>query len=655
MTPPLFLIATSGFCIFMIALIVAVWSSRRNALGSAHSISATPFKGASRSLVNNLNERNKQQARSGFAAKAIGRTMTIDESPVARPQNLSFQSSPALRLDPVLPPQASELPSDAECSLAASLNFLIYPETMAIPPPAITEIRSSLPTLDIADPSPIEMPISVPTLSVTPPAVPYVFVEPPVSQLSSATEFQEAAPIGASGGSPIVDRSATKLDTTNVTEVAPLLNNRGIAHEELDSTGEQQACEIETAQYAVVVAEADTERESAMPKFLDFFGLNQQPFDVTPDPAYLYPSRVHREALTALSDGVENVRGFMALIAESGMGKTTLLNKLMEELRETTRVVFLFQTQCSSIELFQYLLSELGIDHNGMDMVTMHRTLNQVLFREMLQGRRFLLIIDEAQNLQDSVLETIRLLSDFETSHTKLIQIVLAGQPQLAETFMRPALLQLRQRIAVIANLEPLGITETSEYIQHRLREAGHSEPLFTTEAMELIAERSEGIPRTINNLCFNALALAHSEGRAIVDRETVSRVASKLDLDSVLPRAPEKEADDQPDATPANGTSQLARLLISALAGEGHPEEDLAHKVKTKGRLTLTGKLTEKLVSQSCGKKNEFRIQVSLEREYSPAMPIADHYYCCSFYVSEEQAATLRANKPIRIKFEQD
>ena len=122
------------------------------------------------------------------------------------------------------------------------------------------------------------------------------------------------------------------------------------------------------------------------------------------------------------------------LIAEPGMGKTTLLHKLMEEQAESARVVFLFQTQCNSRELLCYILNEFEVDHSGMDAVAMHRALNQALLEEMLRGRRFVLIVDEAQNLQEPVLETIRLLSDFETTHSKLIQIVLAGQPQLAET-----------------------------------------------------------------------------------------------------------------------------------------------------------------------------------------------------------------------------
>jgi type II secretory pathway predicted ATPase ExeA/HSP20 family molecular chaperone IbpA len=243
--------------------------------------------------------------------------------------------------------------------------------------------------------------------------------------------------------------------------------------------------------------------------FLDFYGLCEQPFGVTPDPAYLYPTRTHGQALTALIYGIKAGRGFMALIADPGMGKTTLLYRLMDELRESARTVFLFQTQCDSREFFCYILGELGIETAGMDLASMHKKLNEVLFGEMLSGRRFVLIVDEAQNLEAPVLETIRLLSNFETTHSKLLEIVLAGQPLLAEKLARPDLSQLRQRIVILGRLEHLSAAETASYIEHRLKVAGYSGgPLFAPDALALIAKRSQGIPREINTLCFNALLL---------------------------------------------------------------------------------------------------------------------------------------------------
>ncbi len=272
----------------------------------------------------------------------------------------------------------------------------------------------------------------------------------------------------------------------------------------------------------------------ALPEFLSFFGLREQPFGVTPDPAYLYLGRAHREALTELSRGVEYDRGFMALIAKPGMGKTTLLNRILEQMRDTARMVFLFQTQCDSREFFQYLLGELGVECDGMNLVAMHKKLNEILFQEMFEGRRFVLVVDEAQNLQETVLETIRLLSDFETNHVKLLEIILVGQPQLAAKLARPSLSQLRQRLTTLVSLDPFSADETARYIEHRLRVAGYTgTPLFSSDAVARIAERSEGIPRKINNVCFNALMLSYSQGRKTIDSSVAEQVAARLDLES--------------------------------------------------------------------------------------------------------------------------
>ena len=375
------------------------------------------------------------------------------------------------------------------------------------------------------------------------------------------------------------------------------------------------------------------EEEPPRSSFLDFYGLREQPFGVTPDPAYLYPSEMHREALRSLLCGIQNDRGFMALIAEPGMGKTTLLNKLIEELRDSARTVFLFQTQCDSREFFGYLLRELGEETAGMDLASMHSKLNAILFQEMLEGRRFVLIVDEAQNLDDSVLETIRLLSDFETTHAKLLEIVLVGQPELAAKLSRPGLSQLRQRIGLLASLAPMSAEETARYIEHRLRVAGHcGEPLFAEDALQLIAERSQGTPRSINNICFNALMAGYLEERKIIDATIVRKVVGGLELESLVPHTQQAEA----------------------FAGQEQPDRSCLRQAQSRSRATLNGKVTELLGSGHWGKEKEFRIQVSLERDPS-CMPVANRYYCCSFYVGEEEATTFRAGQPIRITIEQD
>jgi N-acetylmuramoyl-L-alanine amidase/type II secretory pathway predicted ATPase ExeA len=266
--------------------------------------------------------------------------------------------------------------------------------------------------------------------------------------------------------------------------------------------------------------------------FLDFYHLREQPFGVTPDPAYLYPSRTHCEALDSLTEALLGDRGFLALIAEPGLGKTTLLNQVLEGLRDTARAAFLFQTQCNSREFFQYLLSDLGVNVSGMGLVDMHNKLNEILFAEMLAGRRFVLIVDEAQNLDDSVLETIRLLSNFETPTTKLLQIVLSGQPQLGEKLAQPHLAQLLQRLTMVKYLEALSPEETTGYIDHRLKVAGHSgDSLFDAESMALIAEHTRGVPRVINKLCFRSLLESYGRGLQAVPPEVVELAHRNMSL----------------------------------------------------------------------------------------------------------------------------
>jgi len=208
--------------------------------------------------------------------------------------------------------------------------------------------------------------------------------------------------------------------------------------------------------------------------FLDFYGLREQPFGVTPDPRFLYLSPTHREALASMFYGIDAERGFLALIAKPGMGKTNLLFHLLQQFRSKARTAFVFQTQCTSREFMRFLLLELGCEVSGeQDLVTMHEQFNRCLLQEAHAGRRFIVVVDEAQNLEPSVLETIRLLSDFETPQAKLLQIVLSGQPELADKLARPTLRQLRQRISLLSTLTPLPPEEVARYMNHRLRAAG--------------------------------------------------------------------------------------------------------------------------------------------------------------------------------------
>ena len=266
--------------------------------------------------------------------------------------------------------------------------------------------------------------------------------------------------------------------------------------------------------------------------FLRFYGLREQPFGVTPDPRFLYLSPAHREGLASLYYGIDSGCGFLALIAKPGMGKTTLLFQLLEKFRSHARTAFLFQTQCSSREFMRFLLAELGSDSYETDFVRMHDEFNKLLLQEARAGRRFIIVVDEAQNLHPSVLETIRLLSDFETSRAKLLQIILAGQPELADKLASPRLAQLRQRLSVLSGLKPLSLEEIAKYIQHRLRVAGYSgASLFTADAIHAIARFTEGIPRSINNVCFSALSLGCAMQRPLIDADVIAEVIADFDL----------------------------------------------------------------------------------------------------------------------------
>ncbi|HLW51618.1 MAG TPA: TonB family protein [Candidatus Angelobacter sp.] len=277
--------------------------------------------------------------------------------------------------------------------------------------------------------------------------------------------------------------------------------------------------------------------------FLEYFRLREQPFGVTPDPRYLFPSPGHREALASLLYGIETNLGFGALIAQPGMGKTTLLFHILEQYRHSARTAFIFNTQCNSFDLLRSCLSELDEETGGRDTFQLHEKFKHVLANEAEARRRVILVIDEAQNLGDAVMETVRLLSNFESAHTKLLHIILSGQPELAAKLGRPDLSQLQQRIPILTQLPCLSPQDVASYIEHRLRVAGYQgTPLFTPEAVRNIVVLSRGIPREINRLCFNSLSLTYASSKPAVDLSVVEEVAADLGLGHVLRQARSQE-----------------------------------------------------------------------------------------------------------------
>ena len=258
--------------------------------------------------------------------------------------------------------------------------------------------------------------------------------------------------------------------------------------------------------------------------YTQFFGLREKPFTLSPDPKYLFLSDSHREALAHLLYGIEQGEGFIAVTGEVGTGKTTLCRTLLERLDASTEVAFVFNPPLSGMELLQAIHHELGLLGGDATRQELTAELNQFLLEKKAQGKRVLLIVDEAQNLERDALEQVRLLGNLETNTAKLLQIILLGQPELDAKLESPDLRQLRQRITVRWRLAPLSAGEAREYIAHRLRVAGAAKEIFTDLATREIHRRSRGIPRVINLLCDRALLAAfaaqgHSIGLGLVSQ----------------------------------------------------------------------------------------------------------------------------------------
>lgn len=261
-----------------------------------------------------------------------------------------------------------------------------------------------------------------------------------------------------------------------------------------------------------------------------FFGLKESPFNVTPDPRFIYFSRHHLEALSTLLYGIESRRGFIEITGEIGAGKTTLCRTLLKDLEGRVKTAFIFNPKLSQVELLQAIVEDLGIDLISHRRKDYYDALNHFLLKELKKGNNAALIIDEAQNLSPAALEQIRLLSNLETTREKLLQIVLVGQPELRTLLARPDLLQLRQRITIRYHLPSLNQEETGKYIVHRLRVAGSEETFFTTEAVDKIFDLSGGIPRLINVLADRSLLAAFVKEVRLVEATLVEEARADLE-----------------------------------------------------------------------------------------------------------------------------
>ena len=278
--------------------------------------------------------------------------------------------------------------------------------------------------------------------------------------------------------------------------------------------------------------------------YASYFGLQQEPFSIAPDPRLLFMSERHREALAHLLYGVGGGGGFVLLTGEIGTGKTTICQLFLEQVPANCNVAYIFNPKLTVTELLQSVCDEFHIAAPAQRAATVKDhldPLNAFLLREHAAGRNNVLIIDEAQNLSAEVLEQLRLLTNLETRERKLLQIVLIGQPELRAMLAQPQLEQLAQRVIARYHLEALGAAETAQYVQHRLEVAGLTQPLpFERRALERIHQVTGGVPRRINLLCDRALLGAFAGGRAQVDRAIVDKAASEVfDGDVARPRPP--------------------------------------------------------------------------------------------------------------------
>ncbi|RMF90000.1 MAG: hypothetical protein D6736_07465 [Nitrospinota bacterium] len=269
--------------------------------------------------------------------------------------------------------------------------------------------------------------------------------------------------------------------------------------------------------------------------YKDFYGLTEQPFNITPDSKFLYWSPKHQDAFRHLVYSIQNKKGLILLTGEVGTGKTTVLNAVVEHFKALdpqNRVAFLVHSKLKESDLFRYIFSEFGLEVQRQVKSEYIVTLRNFLLQNREERRYILLIVDEAQNFSRSLLEEIRLISNIETPKEKLIQIILAGQPQLRKIIDSPALYQLKQRIGISYNILPLNYLETRSYIQKRLQIAGaKEEPLFLPEAMEAVYHYSGGIPRVINILCDNALLFGCATQQAQIGPAIIAQVAESMHL----------------------------------------------------------------------------------------------------------------------------
>lgn len=321
--------------------------------------------------------------------------------------------------------------------------------------------------------------------------------------------------------------------------------------------------------------------------YRSFFNLTCKPFDLMPNPEFMFLSKTHKKAITYLDYGIRERAGFVLLTGEVGSGKTTIIRGLIDKYLERVVLAKVFNTNVNSLQLLSMINEDFDLPVQGKDKIELLRDLNHFLVEQYAKGNQPLLIIDEAQNLSLDTLEEIRMLSNLETSDSKLLQIILVGQPELRELLAKPELRQLRQRISVQCNLQPLNRQEVEEYIYHRLQVAGNRDALrFSPQAFDLIYAYCNGIPRLINIISDFLLLAAFAEELRDINESMIHDIATDLDFDSHY------WAGEQPAAVKEMSAPPLAIPRSASFWTDGRIEElfsKLNQRLENHEKVTLS------------------------------------------------------------------
>lgn len=345
--------------------------------------------------------------------------------------------------------------------------------------------------------------------------------------------------------------------------------------------------------------------------YTEFFGLSAKPFELLPNPKFLYLSKGHRKALSYLQYGVQEHAGFTLLTGEVGSGKTTLVRDIINKISSDTTLSMIFNTRVDAHQLIGMINDDFGLDVAGKEKVILLRELNDFLLEECSCGRQPIIIIDEAQNLSADALEEIRMLSNLESDSFKLVQIILVGQPELKQIIAKPSLRQLRQRISISCHLNPLNREETEEYIFHRLATVGSRDCVsFKEGVFDMIFRFSGGIPRLINLICDFLLLSAFVEETRDIDIELVKDAVNELSFEEV--QVPVNTADSDRVSSPSGMVSASLDDRL-ALIEENYAKLNASRSEKEAilERLSSQGSILEYLINQQQGQFNQFEEQL--------------------------------------------